>query len=63
MGKFIYLEDGDEIKETDEILHRGRWESLKDYSIQPGARWSSDGMKKMRREKTEQTTKRKAVLT
>jgi hypothetical protein len=47
MINFEYLQAGDQIKATDEIQHRGRWESVTEYGI-AGIGYS-DGMKRIRR--------------
>ena len=47
MKNYEYLQVGDPIKETDEIQHRGHWESVKEYGI-AGMHYS-EGMKKVRR--------------
>lgn len=47
MKNFEYLQVGDQIRETDEIQHRGHWESVMEYGI-VGMGYS-EGMKRIRR--------------
>lgn len=49
--KDVYLKEGDIInKDTDEILHRGRWQPAKEFGFTSDI-YSRENMKKMRRAK------------
>lgn len=52
MKNFEYLQAGDQIKATDEIQHRGHWESVMEYGI-AGMKYS-EGMKRIRRRITQE---------
>jgi hypothetical protein len=47
MRNYEYLKIGDTIKETDEIQHRGHWESVTEHTFV--GKVYGDGMKKIRR--------------